>query len=149
MSRLARTRPRPQSWVEKARVRDVARALLRQNTMALPTLSTADRRQVLRFVASFLWADLEVAEAERRFFAELARELDVGAPAHEIARLLERPPCPEEIDPTDVPLAAADTVRRAALRAIAADGHVSDDEMAMFELLDDLLPRPDGPLPAA
>ena len=133
----------------------MACALLGQNVMvtaAFPTpaspvsfaarrLSFADRRQVLRFAASFLWADLEVADAERRFLTDLARELDVNGDEAEVAGLLSRPPVPEDVDPTSVPPAVADAVRQAALRAIAADGRVGTEEMKMFELLDDLLPR--------
>jgi hypothetical protein len=96
--------------------------------------------QVLRFAASFLWADCEVADSERRFLTELASELDVDAP-HAIADLLAEPPVPEDIDPASVRPAVADVIRRAVLRAIAADGRVHSDEMKMFELLDDLLPQ--------
>jgi hypothetical protein len=94
--------------------------------------------QVLRFAASFLWADFEVADAERRFLADLARELDVD---DAVAGLLEQPPTPEDIDPAAVHPSLAGVVRQAALRAIAADGRVCSEEMKMFELLDDLLPR--------
>jgi hypothetical protein len=116
----------------------VARALLRQNVMVTAALSSTARKQVLRFAASFLWADLEIADAERRFLADLADELD--APG-ELADLLASPPEPEDVDPASVPPAVADVVRQAALRAIAADGRVERAEMTMFELLDDLLPR--------
>ena len=119
----------------------MARALLGQNVMVTAAFSNTDRRQVLRFAASFLWADLEVAEAERRFLTDLARLLEVNDASNEGAGLLARPPVPEDVDPTSVPPAVADLVRHAALRAIAADGRVGDEEMKMFELLDDLLPR--------
>ena len=120
----------------------MARALLGQNVMVTATmLSSTDRVQVLRFAASFLWADLEVADAERRFLTELARELDVNDASSEVAGLLAQPPVPEDVDPTSVAPAIADLVRQAALRAIAADGRVGSDEMKMFELLDDLLPK--------
>lgn len=104
-------------------------------------LSFTDRCQVLRFAASFLWADLELADSERRFLTDLARELDVSDAAMEIDGLLAGPPVPEDVDPASVPPAVADLVRHAALKAIAADGRVGADEMRMFELLDDLLPR--------
>lgn len=127
----------------------MARALLGQNVMVTAAfsssaghpLSSTDRRQVLRFAASFLWADLEVADSERRFLTDLARELEVSDASDEVAGLLARPPVPEDVDPTSVPPGVADLVRHAALRAIAADGRVGNEEMKMFELLDDLLPR--------
>jgi hypothetical protein len=108
--------------------------------MVTAALSSTDRKHVLRFAASFLWADLEIAESERRFLTELARELESNDPHEEVAGLLAHPPVPEEIDPASVPPALADVVRHAALRAIAADGKVDGEEMRMFELLDDLLP---------
>lgn len=109
--------------------------------MVTATLSSAERTQVLRFAASFLWADLEVREEERRFLFNLARELDVEDAPRAVAGLLDRPPTPEDVDPATVQPSLADIVRSAALRAIAADGRASDNEMTMFELLDDLLPR--------
>jgi len=99
----------------------------------------ADHRvQALRFAASFLWADFEIADTERAFLTELARELGVDA---DVDALLRLPPVPEEIDPNEVDARTADLVRHVALRAIASDGHVGEEELAMFELLDDLLPR--------
>lgn len=107
---------------------------------AEPPLSAVDSLTVLRFAATFVWADREVADSERRFLAELARELAVGDAAL-VDGLLEAPPAPVEVDPSRVPPALADVVRHVALRAIAADGRVERAEMRLFEILDDLLPR--------
>jgi hypothetical protein len=124
--------------------------LLRRNGMAsiqsptsdgdIPafTLPLADRERVLRFAASFVWADLEVADSERSFLALLAREL--GIDKAKADHLLELPPLPEDVDPGSIGRRMADTVRRVALQAIAIDGEVKEEEMSMFELLDDLLP---------
>lgn len=109
--------------------------------MNTAALSSADRTKVLRFAASFLWADLEIADAERAFLTNLARELDVEDAPRELAGLFARPPFPEDVDPAAVDASVADEVRRAALRAIAADGRVHASEMEMFEELDDLLPK--------
>ena len=99
----------------------MARALLGQNVMVTATmLSSTDRVQVLRFAASFLWADLEVADAERRFLTELARELDVNDASSEVAGLLAQPPVPEDVDPTSVAPAIADLVRQARARRRSA-----------------------------
>jgi hypothetical protein len=106
--------------------------------------SLASRLMVLRFAASFLWADLVLLESERVFLARLAKELGVVPHARrEIDELLARPPMPEDVDPNGVSPALAAEVRRAALRAIAADGEVARAEMRLFHLLDELLP--DGP----
>ena len=104
-------------------------------------LPTADRLCVLRFAASFLWADLEVDLAEHAFFVDLARELGVSrASLPGVAELLALPPLPEEVDPTRVSPKLARTVRDVALRAIASDGRVRPREMELFDLLDELLP---------
>lgn len=115
----------------------MACALLGQNVMVTAPLSSDDRLALLRFAASFLWADLEVREDEARFFRALARELEVDV----AEELLELPPIPEDVDPNTITPRMAEVVRGVALRAIAADGVVDGFEMDLFELLDDLLPR--------
>lgn len=108
--------------------------------MLLPNV--ADRLCVLRFAASFLWADLQVDLAEHAFFLALAGELGVSGPAlPDVIAMLRTPPEPEEIDPTRVSPQLAATVRDVALRAIASDGRVAPREMELFDLLDELLPR--------
>ena len=99
----------------------------------------SEKLQLLRFASTFLWADLEVANSERAFMLELAKELEVDDA--DVLELLDQPPCPDDIDPNLVPQSLAESVRFVALRAIAADGHVAASEMAMFDLLDELLPR--------
>lgn len=107
-------------------------------------LPVADRLCVLRFAASFLWADLTVDLAEHAFFHDLVRELDLpGADLDGALDMLDAPPAAEDVDPTRVSPALARTVRDVALRAIASDGRVAKREMEMFELLDELLPRED------
>lgn len=99
----------------------------------------SDKLQLLRFASSFLWADLEVANSERAFMLELARELDV--PSEDALVVLDSPPIGEDVDPTRISRSLVGSVRDVALRAIAADGRVAPSEMAMFDLLDELLPR--------
>lgn len=124
----------------------LAHARAHSGVRALGTLPEVDRSKVLRFAASVLWADFDVADSERVFLVDLARELGADDARAEVAGLLARPPVPEEVDPNDVSPAVADVIRHAVLRAIAADGRVDRKEMAMFELLDDLLPREERPL---
>ena len=113
----------------------MACALLGQNVMVTAALSHEDRLTVLRFASAFLWADLELAEAEEAFLHDLADELAVARdPA-----LLERPPLPEEVDPSGLSPQVAALVRDVVLRAIAADGRVDRLELALFDLLDELL----------
>jgi hypothetical protein len=105
------------------------------------SLPLADRLCILRFAASFLWADLTVDLAEHAFFLDLVHEL--GVPDKELRAvfdMLDSPPEPEDVDPTRVSPALARTVRSVALRAIASDGRVVPREMELFDLLDELLP---------
>ena len=102
--------------------------------------SREDALHLLRFAASFLWADLELVESERVFLAGLAEELAVPGAHPELASLLARPPAPDAVDPSRVRPDLADRVRQVALRAIAADGRVADPEMDLFDVLDALLP---------
>jgi hypothetical protein len=105
-------------------------------------LPAAQRLCVLRFAATFLWADLDVDLAEHAFFVALAGELGVPqASLPDVVELLSFPPEPEHIDPTLVSPQLAATVRDVALRAIASDGRVMTREMELFDLLDELLPR--------
>ena len=131
------------AWSNADAEADACPASRTQRAFALPAparaLSEEDRDAVLKFAATFLWADLEVAADERRFFAQLARKL--GVDEERATALLSRPPMPEDIDPNSLSAHTAEYVRQVALHAIAADGQVTKEEMAMFELLDDLLPR--------
>jgi hypothetical protein len=112
-------------------------------------LPIADRLCVLRFAASFLWADLSVDLAEHAFFVALAREIGVPRTAlPEVVAMLAAPPEAEHVDPTRVPPALARTVRDVALRAIASDGRVRPGEMELFDLLDELLPGSRASSPA-
>ncbi|HEY8072988.1 MAG TPA: hypothetical protein VIF62_02735 [Labilithrix sp.] len=104
-------------------------------------IADTDRKSVLRFAASFLWADLDVAPSEHAFFRSLAKNL--GGAEGDVS--LDAPPSADSIDPTRVSPELADTVRDVALKAIAADGVVTEDEMELFDLLDELLPRKDRP----
>jgi hypothetical protein len=105
-------------------------------------LPNAERLCILRFAASFLWADLHLDLAEHAFFVALARELGVPRTSlPSVIAMLASPPEPEDVDPTRVSPALAGTVRDVALRAIASDGRVLPGEMELFDLLDELLPR--------
>lgn len=108
-------------------------------------MTNDERVSVLRFAASFLWADHQVDAPERRFLHELARELGVEDAAL-VEALLAAPPASEEIDPSAISSVLAPAVRDAALRAIASDGAVEEPEMDMFFVLDELLPH--APTPA-
>ena len=75
-----------------------------EDTHNLSALPHEDRLHLLRFVCSFAWADLEIADSEREFVTALVDRLDLDDADRELARTwLKLPPRPEDIDPTEVP----------------------------------------------
>ncbi len=109
----------------------------------LSELDPSDRLQLMKFVCSFAWADLEIHRKERAFILELVRRLEFDPDdSRKIARWLEVPPQPEEVDPTTIP----DEHRRVFLRSIEglieADGVVSQGEIDSLDLFRSLLDNP-------
>ena len=74
----------------------------------LSTFSQLDHRarlQLMRFVCSFAWADLEVRSAEQSFVTKIMERLDLSKEERKkVATWLKVPPPPEEVDPALVPL---------------------------------------------
>ena len=102
-------------------------------------LSAKDRLRLMKFVCSFVWADLEVKSSERKFVNRMVKKLHLDeAEAAQVKGWLEVPPRPEEVDPTQIPKAHRqmflDTIRD----VVTADGEVAPDEwenLALFEQL--------------
>jgi hypothetical protein len=102
-------------------------------------LSSQDRLRLMKFVCSFVWADLEVKDAERKFVTKMAKKLHLEGPEAKLVQAwLEVPPRAEEVDPTTIPREHRqlflDTVRD----AITVDGEVDKEEwenLALFEQL--------------
>jgi ABC-2 type transport system ATP-binding protein len=77
-------------------------------------LSRPERLQLMRFVCTFAWADLEVTDAERAFVGGLIRRLQLPPDEVELVEgWLKVPPTPDEVDPTDVPRAHRELLLRA------------------------------------
>jgi uncharacterized tellurite resistance protein B-like protein len=103
-------------------------------------LSTKDRLRLMKFVCSFVWADLEVKESERAFVEKLVKKLRLDdAEAAQVKGWLEVPPRAEEVDPTRIPKEHRqlflDTIRD----VITADGEVAPDEWDNLSLFEQLL----------
>jgi uncharacterized tellurite resistance protein B-like protein len=102
-------------------------------------LSPKDRLRLMKFVCSFVWADLEVKASERKFVAKMAKKLRLEeSELEQVQGWLKVPPRPEEVDPTKIPpehrQLFLDTIRD----VITADGEVAQDEwenLALFEQL--------------
>lgn len=108
--------------------------------MKLKSLSRDERMQLMKFVCSFAWVDLEVGTAEREFIARLMVRLKLDEDeAAQVQRWLEVPPPVDEVDPTHIPKAHRQLFLDAARELIVADGRIREEEAEAFELLDQLV----------
>ena len=106
----------------------------------LDALDREDRLQLMRFVCSFAWADLEVSDGEREFIVKLVDRLnlDEGERA-QVAEWLEVPPRPDDVDPTDIPKEHRELFLDAARAMIMSDGTIDDVEAENLIIFDQLL----------
>ncbi len=103
-------------------------------------LGQKDRLQLVRFVCSFAWADLEIKEQEREYIYDLIRRLDFDdEESLQVERWLGRPPDPDEVDPVDVPLRHREVFLQHVLAVSRSDGELADVEQEAYELLSQLL----------
>ena len=106
---------------------------------SLQDLSSKQRLLLMRFVCSFVWADLEVRPAEREFVARMVERLGLTPDeSRKVAGWLRKPPSPDSVDPGQVPRAHRALFLRAAEAAVAADGEIAPEEretLAVFSQL--------------
>jgi len=105
----------------------------------LTKLTRPERLRLMRFVCSFVWADLEVKEKERKFVRSMVKRLGLQDDAAQVEKWLEVPPRAEELDPGQIPLAHRQIFLDAARAAIAADGEIDPEEREAFSLLEQLI----------
>jgi uncharacterized membrane protein YebE (DUF533 family) len=106
----------------------------------LDALNKEDRLQLMRFVCSFAWADLEIADAERDFIVKMVVRLGLDEEEQEqVAQWLEVPPRADDLDPADVPKEHRRLFLDAAKAMILSDGNVEDVEAENLIILDQLL----------
>lgn len=107
---------------------------------ALQRLKPAAREQLLKFVCSFAWTDLDVAQEEREYVFRLLGRLELDdMDLSQIEDWLDSPPDPEEVDPAQIPLEHREIFLEEVRGLIAADSDVSDEERESLELLEQLL----------
>ena len=95
----------------------------------LDSLDREDRLQLMRFVCSFAWADLEVTSEERDFIVQLVDRLELDDEERkEVAQWLEVPPPADDLDPADIPREHRELFLDAARAMIISDGDVDDVE---------------------
>ncbi len=104
----------------------------------LAKLSRGERLQLLRFVISFAWADLQISPGEVAFVRTLISRLRLAPDeALEAAAWLRTPPSPDEVDPTEIPKRHRQLFIDV-VRELAAEGGDSPEEkesLALFERL--------------
>ena len=113
----------------------------------LDELDTDQRLNLLKFVCSFAWADLEIRPAERAFVARLVDRLGLeGSEAAKVNAWLESPPPEDELDPHQIPPAHRALFIETVRGVIRVDGEIAPEELENFELLSELLgwELPDG-----
>ncbi|AUX21209.1 hypothetical protein SOCEGT47_016880 [Sorangium cellulosum] len=105
----------------------------------LDKLSREERLQLMRFVCSFAWADLQVREQEREFVRKMILRLDLDADeAKEVRGWLEVPPAADEVDPMRIPRAHRQLFLETAREMISSDGEVGEEERETLSLLEQL-----------
>jgi uncharacterized membrane protein YebE (DUF533 family) len=106
----------------------------------LDALDREDRLQLMRFVCSFAWADLEISDREREFIINMVARLDLDEEEQkQVNEWLEMPPSADELDPADIPREHRQLFLDAARALILADGDVDDAEAENLVILDQLL----------
>lgn len=103
-------------------------------------LSVAERLNLLKFVCSFVWTDLKVAQAERDLVMRIVGHLKLTeAESQQVTAWLKVPPPIDEIDPSSVPKEHRELFLQAAEMAVKADGRVVPAERDAMALFRDLL----------
>jgi uncharacterized tellurite resistance protein B-like protein len=105
----------------------------------LDTLSRDERLQLMRFVCSFAWADLEVKPKERDFVRKLVNLLGLDPEEKRLVQgWLDVPPEIDSIDPMQIPRAHRRLFLDVARQMIAADGEIDPEEAETLSLLEQL-----------
>lgn len=106
----------------------------------LEELSRDDRLQLMRFICSFAWADLEIRPEEREFVVKMVTRLELNEDeTAQVAQWLQVPPRADDLDPEDIPREHRQLFLDAAKAMIMSDGSVEDVEAENLIILDALL----------
>ena len=106
----------------------------------LDQLSSHDRLQLVRFVCSLAWADLEVRDEERAYIYDLIRRLDLDeTESQQVETWLNHPPSPDDLDPGEVSLQHREIFLQHMLEVAKADGELAVEEQEAYELLSQLI----------
>ena len=105
----------------------------------LERLNQRERMQLLKFVCSFAWADLEIRPEERAFVRNLIERLALEENERAtVCGWLEAPPEIESVDPTLVPHEHRRLFLEEIVGVIESDGEIAPEEresLRIFEAL--------------
>ena len=105
----------------------------------LARLSPKERLQLLRFVTSFAWSDLDVTAGERAYVHRLVSRLHLTPEeALEVEGWLKLPPSEDDVDPTTIPREHRRLFLDAVREMVGADGEASPEEKETLSLLEQL-----------
>ena len=81
-----------------------------------------------------------MADSEKTFVTNMIGLMDLSPDEQAaVTHYLKVPPLPEEIDPTDIPLAHRQLFLNTALQMVGADGHIDERELENLSLFEQLL----------
>ena len=108
--------------------------------MTLADLDVESRMRLVAFLCAFAWTDLEVKASERAFVLRILDRFMLDPSEREQAEVwLRLPPRPEQLDPTDIPVAQRQVFLSQAAQLMAIDGTVTPDERETLDLFERLL----------
>ncbi len=103
-------------------------------------LSPADRMNLMKFVCSFAWTDLNVSQSERDLVMRISGRLQLTEDeSKRVKEWLDVPPTAEEVDPNSVPPEHRQLFLTLAEMIAQADGKVVPAESESLKLFRDLL----------
>ena len=106
----------------------------------LNALDSSERMQLMKFVCSFAWADLEIRPEERHFVTRIMGNLDLNDDERTLVEgWLKVPPSPETVDPTSIPAEHRRVFLDTIEGVIRSDGEVAPEERENLLLLKALL----------
>jgi len=108
-------------------------------------LSPSERLNLMKFVCSFVWTDLNVSQSERDLVMRMCGRLQLTEDeTAQVQQWLALPPPIEEVDPTAVPSEHRQLFLTTLEMVVQADGKVVPAESESLQLFRDLMSGDDG-----
>jgi hypothetical protein len=103
-------------------------------------ISPSERLNLMKFVCSFVWTDLNVSQAERDLVMQMTGRLRLSeAETARVSGWLEVPPRAEDVDPNSVPMAHRQLFLSTMEMIVKADGKVVGAEYDSLKLFRELI----------